>query len=133
METIRQPTGLILSAVAEVTTVVGLVSSIISILEIIQTIHHAIKDVKCPPQGFRQVAQKRPLAQGTLRITEGYMKERTLQSDDCEAMRPIVDEYKNRVDNSKKVFQNVEAPPDASRLQHYGQPWWRANWARELG
>jgi hypothetical protein len=54
---------LIMSGGAEVATVVGLVSGRISILETIQIIHHATKDVKGILQALHQVAQRLPLAQ----------------------------------------------------------------------
>lgn len=122
--TIRQPTDLIISGGAEVAMVVGLASGRISILEPIQTIHHATKDAKGLLQALHQVAQRLPLAQilsASPRAISMNTSCKELRGDDCKAMRAIVEECKNNVDNLKKVFQNVEAPPDASRVQHYRQ------------
>jgi hypothetical protein len=90
---------------AEVGFVVGLIASVISIIEATKTVYDAAKDAKGQPEAFRQVAARLPLVIEILHSA----KERAQAIDEAaqKALEPILKLCKAKTENLKKIFQKV--------------------------
>lgn len=89
---------------------VGLISSVISIIEATKTVYDAAKDAKGQPEAFRQVAARLPLVIEILYSA----KERAHKLDETaqEALEPILESYKAKAENIKKKFQKITRKDD---------------------
>lgn len=93
---------------AEVALVLGIISSVISVIEASQKIFDAAKDTKGLHEAFRKVAENVPLVLGTLRASEEVQKkmEAEWQSSDDSAKKQAIETTSKEI---KPVFETCEA------------------------
>ncbi|KAI0894671.1 SesA protein [Annulohypoxylon nitens] len=98
--------------------IVGLISSIITLIDTAAQFYKAIKNVERLPPAFQEVARRLPLIRSTL----GVAQERIKQDDDrttCEALKPTVESIKERAECLTNILQDVALQPKGSKFQHY--------------
>lgn len=102
---------------AEAAFVVGLISSVIAIIEATKTIYDAAKDTKGQPEAFRQAAARLPLVIEILhRAAE---KAQTLDETAQEALEPILESCKRKAEKLDKTFQKVIRKDDDNWYDRY--------------
>jgi len=102
---------------AEAGFVVGLISSVISIIEATKTVYDAAKDAKGQSEAFRQVAARLPLVIEILRSAE----ERASALDETvlEALEHTLESCKAKAESLKKIFQKVIRKDDDKWYDRY--------------
>ena len=90
---------------AEAAFVFGLISGVISICQATQAIYEAAKDAKGQPEAFRQVHARLVLVIAILDKTKERAK--TVDEASQEALEPILESCKAKVENLHKIFQKV--------------------------
>jgi len=102
---------------AEASFAIGLISSVISIIEATKTIYDAAKDAKGQPEAFRQVNARLPLVIEILhKATE---RAQTLDDPAQEALEPILESCKAKAENLKKIFLKVVRKDDDKWYDRY--------------
>jgi F0F1-type ATP synthase delta subunit len=102
---------------AEAGFVVGLIASVISIIEATKTVYNAAKDAKGQPEAFRQVAARLPLANEILHSAKE--RTQTLNESAQEALEPILESCKVKAENLQKIFQKVIRKDDDKWYDRY--------------
>jgi hypothetical protein len=99
---------------AEVALVLGIISSVISVIEASQKVFDAAKDTKGLHEAFRKVAENVPLVLGTLRAAEEVQKkmEAEWQSSDDSAKKQAIETTSKEIE---PVFETCEANARALR------------------
>ncbi|WYZ43989.1 hypothetical protein EsH8_VII_000425 [Colletotrichum jinshuiense] len=98
--------------------VIGLVSGIIAIIDVIVKIQDAAQQASGLPAAFRDVARRMPLLRDTMLAVQ---EDLSSGGDDrsFEALGQVLDSCKEKVDSLEKIFREVIVTPDASRTQRY--------------
>ncbi|KAJ6262540.1 Vegetative incompatibility protein [Drechslerella dactyloides] len=102
---------------AEASVVVGLISSVISIIDATKRLYDAAKDAKGQPEAFRQVAARLPLVETILQ--EAGSRAQTLNVNKEEALKPIVESCNQKARNLKKIFKKVLKKDDDKWFDRY--------------
>ena len=102
---------------AEAGFVVGLISSVISIIEATKTVYDIAKDAKGQPEAFRQVAARLPLIIEILHSAEERVQ--ALAETAQEALKLILESCKAKAENLKKTFQKVIRKDDDKWYDRY--------------
>jgi len=90
---------------AEAAFVVGLISSVISIIDATKTVYDAVGNAKGQPEAFRLVAARLPLVIEILRSAEERAS--TLDEIVMDAIEETLESCKMKAENLKKIFQKV--------------------------
>jgi len=88
---------------AEAGFVLGLISSVISIIKATKTVYDAAKDAEGQPEAFRQVAARLPLIIEILHNAEE--RAQALDETAQEGLEPILESCKAKAENLNKIFQ----------------------------
>lgn len=117
---------------AEVGLVLGIISSIISVLTASQKIFDAAKNAKGLHEAFRKVAENVPLVLGTLRAAEEVQKkmEAEWQSSDDSAKKQAIETASKEIEPVfetceadaralRDIFEKVVPGSDATRTERY--------------
>ncbi|KAF3765988.1 hypothetical protein M406DRAFT_29197, partial [Cryphonectria parasitica EP155] len=95
--------------------VLGLISSIISVIDASLEIYNAVKDASGLPASFRDVASRLPVIKITIRkaIDEFH----TNESDDFyKDMKPSLEMCKEKVEELEGIFRHAMRSSEASRI-----------------
>lgn len=117
---------------AEVITIVGLISSVISIIETSRSLYDTANDVNGLHEAFRAVAQNIPLVLNILKgcktVQEDLTKEYESSNDadqrreleaTTEAVKPVMFKCKENAEALKEIFENVVPGDEAKWLERY--------------
>ena len=104
---------------AEAIAVLGIISSVISIIDAAKQVHDGASNAVGLPEAFREVAGRLPLVTAILKSAEQPIRDGKLDEASCEAIKPLVEECKSRAKALDDMFQKVLPPDDASRLDRY--------------
>ena len=104
---------------AEASLVLGLISSIITVIDTIVKVYNDVKDAEGIPMTFREIAQRLPLIQDTLRISEAHINECSLDEESCRAIKPIVEGCKDKALRLEIMFRKVVPQVNITRLDRY--------------
>ncbi|KAM5445021.1 hypothetical protein MferCBS31731_000480 [Microsporum ferrugineum] len=103
---------------AEVGLVLGLISSVITIIHATQQVYEAIKDTKGLPASFKQSASKLPLISKLLEDAEKYVE--TVADEATQpTFMPTLENCKLQATRLHELFANVMLEKDDSRLDRY--------------
>lgn len=95
--------------------VLGLISSIISVIDASLEIYNAVKDSSGLPPSFRNVASRLPAINLTLRkALDGLDADRS--DDSVETIKSSLEMCKRRVEELEGIFRSALRPSDASRI-----------------
>jgi hypothetical protein len=99
--------------------VVGLMSSIITILDSVTKLYSGIKDAQSLPQSFLEVSNKLPLVQDTLQIAMQHIIEHNPDGESCRAMELTLQKCKGRAEVLMNILKEVAPETDALRIYRY--------------
>lgn len=99
--------------------VIGLISSIITVVDITVKLLNAIKDSRRLPQAFQAVAERLPLVLDTLRATEKNIQNRSPDPRTCEAARSTLQSCKQKAEGLRGMLETLAQTPDVSRVARY--------------
>jgi Mg2+ and Co2+ transporter CorA len=102
---------------AEAGFVVGLISSVISIIEATKTVYDAAKDAKGQPETFRQVAARLPLIIEILHSAQERVQ--ALDETAQEALEEFLESLKKKAEKLEKIFRKVVRKDDDKWYNRY--------------
>lgn len=117
---------------AEVGLVLGIIASVITLIETTSKIYDANKDAKGLHEAFRKIAENLPIVLGTLRAAEkaqGQMKAEWQSSDDAakkqemeassKEVKPLFETCKINAKALRDIFEEVVPGDDDTRVERY--------------
>ncbi|KAL1964900.1 hypothetical protein VTN77DRAFT_6253 [Rasamsonia byssochlamydoides] len=99
--------------------IIGLISSVVAILDAVKTVYESLKDTRGLPQAFREVDQRLPLVQDILRTAERQINDGNPDEESCNAMKRAVELCRDKAERLETLFQKVALKSDASILERY--------------
>lgn len=99
--------------------VLGLISSIITVIDTVVQLYNAIKDTPHLPRAFREVVERLPLVRNTLRAAEERIRNYNTDRETCEAIKPTVEKCKEKVEHLESILQQMAPQRGASSLHRY--------------
>jgi len=104
---------------AEAGLVLGLISSIITVIDTIVKVYNDVKEAEGIPTTFREITRRLPLVRDTLRIADTHITERSLDKESCRAIKPILEGCKDKAVRLEIVFRKVVPQGNILRLDRY--------------
>jgi hypothetical protein len=103
---------------AEASLVLGLISSIITIIQTTQQVYKAVEDAQGLPANFRKSASKLPLILKLLEHAENYVETIADEAKKV-ALKPALENCQLQATHLKELFIKVMAEEDDSRWDRY--------------
>jgi len=97
--------------------VVGLISAIITIAETAADFYEAIKDLHGLPEAFKEVNQRLPLLEQTLRDAKTQAK--TAKDDEAKALETLLTSSKAKAEKLLDIFKKIHNSADSSAITVY--------------
>ncbi|KAM0147382.1 hypothetical protein ACHAPG_010623 [Botrytis cinerea] len=107
-----------MSGVGEASLVLGIISSIIAIIDATKQIYDAVEDEGGLPENFKKSSAKLPLISNLLRDAERYVDDMTNEVDKAAFLLTLKD-CKFQASQLKKLFEKVTPEEGASRMDRY--------------
>ncbi|KAK6605152.1 TPR domain-containing protein [Botrytis cinerea] len=107
-----------MSGVGEASLVLGIISSIIAIIDATKQIYDAVEDEGGLPENFKKSSAKLPLISNLLRDAERYVDDMTNEVDKSAFLLTLKD-CKFQASQLKKLFEKVIPEEGASRMDRY--------------
>ncbi|KAJ0165520.1 hypothetical protein CTA2_10964 [Colletotrichum tanaceti] len=99
--------------------VLGLISSIIAILDASLATYAAVKSASGLPPSFRDVSLRLPLIRDTLKAAWGSLAQDTQSHEDETSLQAVLEGCKDKVSALDQVFRSVITSDSDSRLERY--------------
>lgn len=109
-----------MSGVGEASLVLGLISSILSIIDATRQVYDAVNDETGLPKNFRQTAARLPLVSSLLEDAEGYV-DGTVDVRAKDALAETLKNCKTRAENLHELFEKVLPVEGDSRIDRYAK------------
>ena len=116
-----------MSGVGEAGLVLGIISSIISVVTATKELYDAANDANSLPKAFHNVATNLDLILALLREAKEFTKRPDVDPSDREAFKAILERCQKSADELQEIFTRVIHKEGATRLDRY----WAA--AKKLG
>ncbi|PKS07831.1 hypothetical protein jhhlp_006439 [Lomentospora prolificans] len=97
--------------------VLGIISAIITIVDTTVKIYAAAADASGLPETFRDVAQRLPLLQESLKTTQCHLSTTTPDNESCKAMSLVLVSCKGKATRLEEIFKKAVPRVDTSRLE----------------
>ena len=104
---------------AEVIAVLGVISSIIAIVDGTKKVYDAATNAQGLPEAFREVAGRLPIVGNTLDSTKQNIEERKVNNDSCKGVKHIVEACEAKAKKLEELFHKAIPPDGASDLKRY--------------
>jgi hypothetical protein len=104
---------------AEVSLVLGLISSTITVIESCKKLYDAAKDAHGLPEAFRKVHARIPLVESILRSAEQPFRDHQVNDATATAMKGLVQACNQKVSAINDKFKKVLPTEGAGRLERY--------------
>ena len=104
---------------AEAIAVLGVVSSIIAIVDGTKKVYDAAKDARGLPEAFREVAGRLPIVESTLSTVESHIKGKIVDEDACRAVKSVAEACETKTKKLGDIFQKALPREEASDLKRY--------------
>jgi hypothetical protein len=104
---------------AEAILVLGVISSVIAIVDGTKQVYDGASNAKGLPEAFREVAGRLPIVRNILESAKQHIRNGQADEALCKAMKPLIDRCEERAKTLDGIFQKVLPPDDASRLDRY--------------
>lgn len=104
---------------AEAILVLGVISSIISIVDGIKQVYDAATDAQGLPKAFREVAARLPIVENILSAAKQHIEEGRVNEDSCKGVKPTIDACEKRARELDELFRKVIAVDGATDLKRY--------------
>ncbi len=105
---------------AEAIAVLGLISSIVDIIDEIKKVYDAATDAKGLPEAFREVAGRLPIIVNILDTARLDVRDKDEAS--CKGVKPVVEACKRKAQTLKELFDRVLPADGAGTVERY----WKA-------
>ena len=104
---------------AEAIAVLGVISSIVSIVDGTKKVFEAAKDTKGLPEAFREVAGRLPVVESILGSAKQNIEEKGVNNDSRKGVENIVKACKEKAEKLQELFNKVVSGEGASRVERY--------------
>ena len=104
---------------AEAIAILGIISSVISIVDGTKQVYDAASDTNGLPEAFREVAARLPIVRDILDSAKQHVSRRHTNKDCYEAVKNVVEDCQLRAQDLEKLFQKVIPADGASRAKKY--------------
>lgn len=104
---------------AEAIAVLGVISSIISIVGGTKQVFDAATDAEGLPEAFREVAGRLPIVTNILDKSRQYIREADINDNSCKGVKHIVDACEAKAKKLDHLFHKVIPGDSASRRERY--------------
>ena len=104
---------------AEAIAVLGVISSIIAIVDGTKKVYDAATNPQGLPEAFREVAGRLPIVGNTLDSTKQNIEERKVNNDSCKGVKHIVEACEEKAKRLEELFHKAIPPDGASDLKRY--------------
>ena len=104
---------------AEAIAVLGVISSIIAIVDGTKKIYDAATNPQGLPEAFREVAGRLPIVGNTLDSTKQNVEERKANNDSCKGVKHIVEACEEKAKKLEELFHKAIPADGASDLKRY--------------
>ena len=104
---------------AEAIAVLGIISSIISIIDGTKQVYDAASNTKGLPEAFSEVAARLPIVQDILNSAKGYVEGGNAGEDVCKGAKKVVEGCELKAEKLNKLFEKVVPADGASRAERY--------------
>jgi N-terminal domain on NACHT_NTPase and P-loop NTPases len=107
-----------MSVVGEASLVLGIISSIIAIIDATRQVYEAVEDATGLPENFKKSAAKLPTISKLLKDAENYIENIADESIKL-AFTPTLEDCKVQATKLQQLFEKVMPEKGASRLDRY--------------
>jgi hypothetical protein len=104
---------------AEAILVLGVISSIISIIDGTKQVYEAAKNAQGLPRAFREVVARLPIVQNILSSAKHHIEEGHADEDSCHGVKLVVDACEKKAEKLDGLFHKVISADGASDLKRY--------------
>ena len=104
---------------AEAVTILGVISSVISIVDGIKQVYDAATSAEGIPAASREVAARLPIISNILGKTERYIKEDRVSADAYEGVMQVIQACQDKATKLEVLFRKVIPGENASRRERY--------------
>lgn len=104
---------------AEAIAVLGVISSIISIVDGTKKVYDAATNAQGLPEAFREVAGRLPIVGNTLDSAKQNIEERKVNNDSCKGVKHIVEACEEKAKKLEELFHKAIPADGASDLKRY--------------
>ncbi|KAH7556784.1 hypothetical protein BM1_06218 [Bipolaris maydis] len=92
-----------MSGVGEASAIIGILSAGVTFIEAAKKVYDAAENAEDLPAAFREVAQRLPLIQDTLKIIEAQLEKDTLDKATYEAIKSTSERAKTKAEQLKDI------------------------------
>ena len=104
---------------AEAIAILGVISSVIAIVDGTKKLHDAASDTKGLPEAFREVAARHPIVQNILCSAETCISDGNTNEESCKGAKNVVIACEAKARELEQLFQKVIPAEDASGMRRY--------------
>jgi hypothetical protein len=104
---------------AEAIVALGVISSIITIVDGTKQVYDAAANAQGLPEGFREVADRLPIVRNILDSSKRYIEEGDVDEDSCKGVKHVVDACGKKAKSLDKLFHKVIPADGATRVERY--------------
>jgi hypothetical protein len=104
---------------AEAIAVLGLIASIISIIDGTKQVYDAATNAQGVPEAFSKVAGRLPIVRNILGSTQQYIDEGDVDDDSCKGVKPIAEACEKKAKRLDELFHKAIPADGASDLKRY--------------
>jgi hypothetical protein len=108
-----------MSGVGEASLVLGIISSVIAIVDGAKQVYDTAEKGEGLPEAFREVAERLPIVRTILASAEKHISDGDIDEPSCKAMKPVIERCGKKAESLNKLFKRVIPPDDASRAERY--------------
>jgi hypothetical protein len=115
---VRLPVIIIMSG-AEAILILGVISSIVAIVDGTKQVFDGASNAQGLPEAFREVAGRLPIVREILGSAEKNIRDGHVDEATCKSMKPLIDRCKVSAETLDGIFQKVLPADDATRRVRY--------------
>jgi hypothetical protein len=104
---------------AETIAVLGVISSIISIVDGTKKVYDAATNAHGLPEAFREVAGRLPIVRNILGLAEQHIEKGDVDEDSCKGVKHVVEACEKKAKKLDELFHNAIPADGASDLKRY--------------
>ena len=88
---------------AEATAILGIISSVISIVDVTKQVYDAVSNINSLPEAFREVATRLLIVRDILDSVKRYIEEGSITEGSYKAAKNVVEDYQARTQKLEKI------------------------------
>ena len=104
---------------AEAVAILGIISSVISIVDGTKQVYDAASNTNGLPEAFREVATRLPMVRDILDSVKQHINGGDTKKESYKAAKNVVEDCQSKAQNLEKLFQKVIPSDSASRAKKY--------------